>query len=340
MGLSNEDAALSVRELNPGIVGHLSVMTISREMRRWSRKIKEESARERLINEITNEEFGASGGVPPGRAQPPSVLPLPPHLVLDYQDGHVWSDAHIPYHIPELMDISLMRAKSDGIKNLYVPGDLFDLKWASSFIDWGKEGPEQVSKEFDCARKLMDTVMEVFDRVVITPGNHDGGRFRRVSDGVLSFEQLLEMVLGIRLIDYRDKIIVGHNRWFRLEGSPWGNWRLTHPKSARAIPLSLAQRLSEKFHENILTAHQHYLGVSMDKNSYYILCDGGFMQDERLVGYKNEVDTSHSQWTPGYIELVDGWPHIVSSQVFCRQNYKESTPPARIVRKTGSVPNI
>ena len=130
----------------------------------------------------------------------------------------------------------------------------------------------------------------------------------------MGFEQLMQLTLGCSLEELSKTFTIGQNRWFSLVGSSWGDWRVTHPKQIRVIPLGLAEVLAWKFDTNVLTAHQHYLGVRKDRYGHYVVCDGGHMQDEERTGYKQECDTTHSAWCAGYVELVDGWPRLIPAR--------------------------
>lgn len=261
-------------------------------------------------------EWGAADSSPAQVPPPLGLSELPPVISngidIPYEDGHVWNDCHIPLHNDKLMNYSLERAKVDGVKNLYIGGDLMDMSWASRFIGWGSASPREIEQEFSIAKKIVEAAMTVFEKVYIIPGNHDGTRFKYMSHGALGFTNLMTMILGSDSWKDDNYLTIGEKRWMRLRGSAWGDWRITHPISARANPLSLAQALCLKHGENILTAHQHYLATGFDKTGRYLICDGGYMSHEELMEYKQEVDSTHSGWAKGYVELVDGWPMLVS----------------------------
>jgi len=295
-GLGDDDAAAYCREKFPGLIGDFALNSISRGMRKWRQD----------VTDCSGEGFRVPPPLETGQPSPLIGLEVP------YQDCHIWNDTHIPFHIPELMDLSLERASASGVRCLVIGGDFMDMGWASKYVSWGTQGPTQTAEEFLVARGILREALRVFDTIYIIPGNHDGTRFKYMSNGTLGFRQLMDMVLGGEVKpDAGKRIVIGERRWMVLKDSPWGDWRITHPVSARSAPLSLAQVLAHKYRQNIITAHQHYLGVSFDRYGQYVICDGGHMQDESLTEYKLEVDSTHSSWAPGYVELIGGWPTLV-----------------------------
>lgn len=250
--------------------------------------------------------------VPP----PTDATDLPPSvsdgIVIPYADGHVWCDCHIPLHNSDLIELSITRAAMRPGQNLYIAGDFMDMDWASKHQGWGLKGPRETRREFDMARDIMQMAMHVFKKIYVIPGNHDGTRFKYMSKGTLGFQSLMTLVLGSDEHMRNGSIVIGEQRHMTLLGSPYGDWRITHPDKARAVPLSLAQAISTTKHTNVIVAHQHFLGVAFDRYGKYIIADGGYMSSEMLMDYKTEVDSTHSAWAPGYLELVGGMPNIVS----------------------------
>lgn len=245
-----------------------------------------------------------------GSVPPPLASTAFKPLVLPYQDSLVWCDTHVPFHMNDCMEESLNSALSNGVRQIILAGDFMDIHWGSRFIAWKTEGAhvENVRQEFAISQAVFKILLNEFDSVVVIPGNHDGGRFQHMSGGAFDFRLLCSLMGGFPLDKEPENLTIGMNRWMVLEGSPWGDWRITHPQKARAVPLALAEVLAWKYSMNILTAHQHYLGARMDRYGKHIVCDGGHMQNEGITDYKVEVDNSHSNWTPGWVELLDGWP--------------------------------
>jgi len=262
-------------------------------------------------------EEGGETGPTPVVAPPPAAAPSLPPIIFDgidvpYEDCHVWCDLHVPMHNNRLVDLSIERAHFQGIRTLCVVGDLMDMAWASRFQNWAKHGPREVEEEFAEARKVLNRARQHFNTILICAGNHDGTRLKQMSHGALTMDHLLTLVLGDDAWKDDGSIQITDQRYMVLRGSPWGDWRLTHPDKARAVPLSLAQSISQTKHCNVLTAHQHYLGVAFDRFGKHIIADGGYMSREDLMEYKQELDTPHSSWAPGYIELIGGLPQVVA----------------------------
>jgi|SaaInlStandDraft_4_1057021.scaffolds.fasta_scaffold42281_2 predicted phosphodiesterase len=232
-----------------------------------------------------------------------------PALIVPYEDVMVFGDFHIPLHDHEMINYAFSIVRDREIKTAIISGDFLNMEWASKFVSWGQAGPIESKIEFEIARKILNTLLGIVNKIYIIPGNHDGGRFKNMSKGALGFEMLLRAMVGPEVLESR-RIQFTERRWMVMEGSPHGDWRITHPSQGRANPLSLAQALAAKYKMNLLTAHQHYLGMTYDKTGEYICVDGGHMQNEQLADYMVEVDSTHSRWIPGFVELRGGWPHL------------------------------
>jgi hypothetical protein len=318
MDFSHDEAAQQLKEEFSGLLQDKQIGTITRNMRGLKQEIQER------FDEYHNNVFAAIGANPSyGEVQTAPELQVPPplggtftspvlskYIDIPYADGHVWCDCHVPNHNDGLIEKSLRRAKEQGGMNLYIAGDFLDMSWASKFVAWGQAGPEQVKEEFAIAKKIIQLALEVFENIYIIPGNHDGTRFKYMSNGSLGFENLFVMAMGSADM-LNKRVHVGERRYMVLRDSKWGDWRITHPQSARAVPLSLAQTIALKEQQNVLTAHQHYFGMGFDRYGHFMICDGGHMTNEELTEYKMEMDTAHSNWAPGYVELVDGWPYLI-----------------------------
>jgi predicted phosphodiesterase len=323
-GVGREEAAHKLRADHPSIIGALSLETIQRAMRLFKAELVNGGLQvesddgslapldfvDAALQEAILAVDGRTRRVPKGSVPPPLTPTAFSPLVLPYKDSLVWSDVHIPYHLPEAMERSLDSALDKGITRIILAGDFMDVHWGSRFMAWKTKGMdvENIKQEFAITSRIFKLLLELFEEVVVIPGNHDGGRFQHLSNGSIDFSLLCAFMIGCSPAEMPENLIVGMNRWLVMEGSPRGDWRITHPAKSRKVPLMLAEELAAKFQQNILTAHQHHLGVRMHRHLPYICCDGGCLQDERLTDYKQETDDSHANWAPGWVELVDGWP--------------------------------
>lgn len=317
-GMSHEDAALAVKDAYPEETAGKSLGTILRNMRNARQNFVQYGGEEATFEgELARQSF--HGLVPPPLA-PTAFEPL----VLPYEDCLVWCDIHIPYHRADVIEQSLESAVNHGLKNLLIAGDLMDIHWGSKFMSWKTKGGhhENIRQEFAITQKIFSILDRTFEKIIIIPGNHDGGRFMHMTGGSVDFELLCSWMFGYRVDEKPEKLKIGLNRSVTLQGSPRGDWRITHPRKARKVPLALAEELAAKFQCNVLTAHQHHLGVRMHRHLPYICCDGGHMQDERITDYKQEVDDAHANWVAGWVELVDGWPNCYAAT---RVDHRRST---------------
>jgi UDP-2,3-diacylglucosamine pyrophosphatase LpxH len=299
-------AARAAEDLRSGykeLLEDISVSYIERSMRLAAQNARGTAAPENTL-----------GAEEPVDGCPPDLPPTigecsSPPLIVEYDDGQVWSDTHIPLHTPELMQRALSDMYRKRHRRLYVAGDFMDCQFASAFTSWGSAGPAEVREQHKAAEQILEAVLDVVNEIIIIPGNHDGTRFKHMSNGSMGFEMILRGLVGPAAL--RDgKIKFTEKRWCVLKGSPWGDWRLTHPGAMRKIPLSTASAIALKVGTNVLTGHEHHLAVGFEPTGRYMVCNAGHMQAEHLTDYKQDVDTTHASWTSGYVEFVDGVPQL------------------------------
>ena len=81
---------------------------------------------------------------------------------------------------------------------------------------------------------------------------------------------------------------------------------VVHPQSYSQVATSVAKRLAEKFHRNVINSHGHLLGSTYDRSGKFLCVDLGCMIEKSRVDYINLSTTSHPMWINGFGALLDG----------------------------------
>lgn len=95
--------------------------------------------------------------------QEPVRLPAGKYLLM--------SDAHIPYHAPGALHLTLEHGKAKGCKYAYLNGDTIDFHGASRF----EKDPmaRSIAQELEAARMFLRLLVKEFDKVWFKVGNHE-----------------------------------------------------------------------------------------------------------------------------------------------------------------------
>jgi len=228
------------------------------------------------------------------------VITLPP------KDYIVFCDFHSPYHSEYWLNRGLMIADEMNIRDCIIAGDLVDLNfikpWPPDIID----DQSTLNKE----RKATEPVfkaLDYFDHVTLIKGNHEN-RINRVTYGKIQARHLFELI-GKKVWEKKftysiyDKLFISNK------------WMIVHPNSFSQISASVAVRLAEKYHMNILNAHGHFFAMRYDRSGKYVAIDLGGMFDQQKIDYINLKTTTHPKWNPGFVVITqDNGLHVFHKQ--------------------------
>ena len=224
-------------------------------------------------------------------------------------DWNVIADTHCPFVDWDFWEQSLkIRDKNKGPNQLLLAGDTLNCSAMSRFyslvnVPWEKE---KIS-----ARIFLRKALAEYDKVAMLTGNHEMRYLLKmwIPQGVeinddAKNSDLWAAALRTLLEDPKLAIsIYGHC-------DINGRWHVTHPKTARKIPLSLARELNAQYNKSIIVTHAHMTGFSFAPNGKDQLCDCGCFFNPYLADYKNLVDTAHFQWSESFISIQDNFGQV------------------------------
>ncbi len=202
-------------------------------------------------------------------------------------------DYHAPYFSELWVNRLLAIADKFKIRKNIIIGDLFDFDFIKHYYE-----PEQrdLDKEIKYSEPVIKA-LDYFDENILLQGNHE----RRIGIQTNSLIQAKHLfgVFGAEIwnkkfkySDY-DKLTIGKS------------WLCIHPKSYSQISVSVARRMAEKYHRNIINAHGHFVGSGFDRSGKYMAIDLGGMFDDKKVGYVNLSSTTHPAWNLGFGAILN-----------------------------------
>jgi len=215
----------------------------------------------------------------------------------------VCGDVHLPTTDYELAEQMLNMARKLELKHLLIVGDLlnFDAFSTHEYL----VPPLSFEEEVQVAVHFMARLAEWFDEMVLVLGNHEHRILRRNNGNVSA------SMLGHVLNASAGKLHVSPYAYAVIE-SGGQVWRATHQRNYSRITGRVADQLAQKYQCNILSFHQHHVGVLRDTWNKYTIVDGGGLHDETKLAYASLVDSTLPRMARGFVLLIDGVAHLVT----------------------------
>jgi hypothetical protein len=205
----------------------------------------------------------------------------------------VAGDWHIPFYDSGYMSWVLDVQKEYDVKDLAIPGDLFD---ADSYSMWPKDGYRAAfDKELEAVGMTLSILGDAFENIYICRGNHEQ-RFIKQNNDNVRMQGLMDLAHA------PENVTVTDDTYMRMHTDS-AEWMLCHPKQFRQTPLSVARDLAAKYHCNIVAAHGHFFGQGYDRSGRYYCLDGGGIFDPACLPYLRSVNTT--PWVAQGFYLID-----------------------------------
>jgi hypothetical protein len=214
---------------------------------------------------------------------------------LDWDEFAVICDTHSPNYNAKMFDRLLQVCEKYKINHIVHAGDFFD---GESFSYWPglTEDPASFAAEIKASKKIVNTLLGHFPEIHFFMGTHDLRFWRMLS----SQGKKETFTTPFDLLE-SEKIKVSRYHYCDINGE----WRITHPKNTVKVGGLPAIRMSAKFMRSVVFAHGHWMGMVRDPSGKHWLCAPGCMVDPRRIAYKNLMDTSHDEWVPGFMIVVE-----------------------------------
>ncbi len=92
-------------------------------------------------------------------------------------------------------------------------------------------------------------------------------------------------------------------------------WRATHQANYSRVTGSVAETLAEKYQCNIITHHEHRVGILRSKWGRYTLVSNGGLHDYKSMWYVNKFDTTSPTMQNSFVILQDGVAHLLTPYI-------------------------
>jgi len=217
------------------------------------------------------------------------------------------SDWHVPFYDHRMAErmMAICRAwKPKPIKNHIIGGDFVDFTQMSTFVEEKNGIARTTEDDLQAAEHLLAAMALWFNDILVLRGNHETRLYSRKLDQEIGYERAMRVIAFIP-----EKVEFSRYTWCVLNSE----WRITHPRSYRQVPGSLARRLAEKHQMNIIMAHGHNMSLSQDVSGSFTCVDSGGMFDPQRIDYHMLHDTSHAQWRTGFLIVSNGKLHIFNN---------------------------
>lgn len=210
--------------------------------------------------------------------------------------GAIASDFHLPLTNWGLVNEFIDHARDiKATKWLAIAGDFFNIDSLSQF-DF-KQPTSTLHAEQYAGNTVMKKLLETFDKIYFSWGNHDA-RVHKALGYNVDFATAMKMML-FELSDEEMSRITFSNLDHIIVNSPRGAYRINHPKSYSATPLTQARNMASKFLCHVVNAHSHHTAISHDVSGQYVCAElGGFFQTNKTMYLQRT--TSFAEWQPGY----------------------------------------
>jgi predicted phosphodiesterase len=211
--------------------------------------------------------------------------------------GAVTADWHHPLANYDLINSFLDHAVDIGATNwLVVAGDWFNIDALSAF-DFKDETNANLPREMYASNLTMERVLQVFDHVYLSWGNHDA-RVHKALGYKVSFAQSMRMMFADLNSELFEKISLS-NLDHQFIDTPNGPYMVCHPAAYSHNPLTSTRKLASKELCHVITGHSHHTAVAHDPSGEFVCAEIGGFFDADKTKYLQRT-TTFPKWQNGY----------------------------------------
>lgn len=225
--------------------------------------------------------------------------------VLDRDRCLIFGDVEVPDHDVRVLDMAFRIAERYGLKSGIINGDFLAL---DSFSSWPKTHPsrhEFIRDEVSPGGEILKVFMRQLDDLLWLEANHER-RLSRLTNGQFDVHQLFQNLLGVQYSRYSYMVL----------NSADEDILVCHPKNTRKKPGSLPVELAGVYLKHVICGHLHRLCFQFHPSGRFWAVEGGHCRDVKKTEYKNRDVTVHGMWNPGFVMVLDGWPHIIEPRTW------------------------
>ena len=223
------------------------------------------------------------------------------------------SDLHVPFHNRAMITRLLDLGEALGVQTLVIIGDLFDNWVFSRFEHRTREIPWK--EERKAADAIIGQMLKVFSDIHIIPGNHDV-RILRQLQFQITFPDLCQLLeSGKHVKEYLYPRILLNN-----------NSILVHPGSYSRRPAAVPIELVGKYRKDVYMGHTHVQALAWDPSGQNLAVEVGCLVDQARTDYKNLDVTTHPEWIPGFVAVLNGETFLFNERTNWSRWIKKELP--------------
>lgn len=218
------------------------------------------------------------------------------------------SDLHVPLHDPAMIAraLHILRTQHPSVDRIVIGGDLFNFSSLSKHPQTSPD--EDLDRTLEIAGNVICVMADSAKHIDIVMGNHDEWFMKRLNKK-FNLKHLISAALGDHW-PTTCKIRVSNYDYMRL-----GNWLVGHPSSYSKLGGRKPAETAQARNANIITGHNHLVGMQQSVDGRHIGIDAGMMTIEDKHYYaKRRLGTSPT-WVAGFVVLEDGYPYIYNDLV-------------------------
>ncbi len=225
-------------------------------------------------------------------------------------DALVAACVHVPETDLTMWARLLSVGARDKLPRLIVAGDLVTLDMFSKWLALGQIPEWGFDDEMESLHKLLRSALDVFDEIVVTPGNHISRRIVRVTGGHIKLKQLMDMA-GLADAD-RARIATTEQDFLDLR-SGGERFLVGHASNYRQRGGQIAREYAEKYESHVIVGNGHITGHQISRSGRWHGYELPTLLDPRVVRYAHESLTLFPQWQQGFATVRDGVVRLYGS---------------------------
>lgn len=233
----------------------------------------------------------------------PSPSRLEPVVEVAETSALVLGDLHCPYHNAVMLRraIQICTEFFPLVKAIIFGGDTFDFPSISAHPQTGEAAdPDAV---IDTAGAVLRAMLAHFDFAYFVNGNHDE-RVAKKLNRPLHLRHLISAALGSQRPPC--EVVISNLDYLHLGEK----WLIGHPSQYRAQGGRTPAELADKYGRNVITFHNHQIGLTQSKSGKWIAIDAGHMTDPNRHSYVARRLTTFPAWAAGFVIIDRGYPYV------------------------------
>lgn len=224
----------------------------------------------------------------------------------------VTADWHIPLYDPVYVNYFIETCRDMNVRTLIIGGDFFNFDALSQYQP--KQEDAGLERELAEGQKVMNVLMESFDKIVYIWGNHDA-RLHKALGFAIQFKEAMKLVFGSLGQSALQKIDFSNLDHCWVKQGDGRTWYICHPANYSRIPLSTPRALAAKYDANVVSAHAHHCAIGTAVNGSHLALEAGGLFDRTKTAYLQR-STTFPTWAQGFAIVRKDEPVYLDSPLF------------------------